>query len=292
MLSLEELERIRNIEDLSQKVFSIKCDFVSESRIGDLIKALRFQESRNFEIKACILPMLESEVLTQEESNWLTDLRKLYFEDVCRVVKFDSSTIEGLIDLYGGKCDKRHETMFKSFAILNERNQRLIEKGLKLSSQGINPVSYNASITVTGAKSQHLPSNQHKLHFLTQTSDLSEFSSNIKKLPVRPFLMNYEYLRSKELQQTWKIVEGKVASFVANTDVYLLVLLNVLLRNPINPDFQKWHDASKRLLMKKLRSLCGKDSNVEALYDSFCNDSRCLLNIIQNVIQEGNTDPY
>ena len=156
MLSLEELERIRNIEDLSQKVFSIKCDFVSESRIGDLIKALRFQESRNFEIKACILPMLESEVLTQEESVWLTDLRKLYFEDVCRVVKFDSSTIEGLIDLYGGKCDKRHETMFKSFAILNERNQRLIEKGLKLSSQGINPVSYNASITVTGAKSQHL----------------------------------------------------------------------------------------------------------------------------------------
>ena len=294
LLSLKELERIRNIEDLSQKVFLLKCDKAEST--GDLIKALKFQQSRNDPIKSCISLvnaklLFESDVLTVEESVWLTDLRKLYFEDVCRVVKFDSTTIEGLIDLYGGKCERRHETMFKSFAIMNERNKRLIEEGLKLSCQGINPASYNASITVTGAKSQHLPSNQHKLYFLTQSSDLSEFSACIKKLPARPFLMNYEYLRSKELQQTWKIVEGKVASFVANTDVYILVLLNVLLRNSINPDLQKWHDASKRLLLKKLRSLCGRESNVEALYDSFCNDSWCLLNIIQNVMQEGNTDP-
>ena len=292
LLALEELERIRNIEEFSQKVFLLKCDYAEST--GDLVKSLRFQQSRHDSNNA-VLPvkaeiLFESDFLTAEESNWLTDLRKLYFENVCRVVKFDAATIEGLIDLHIGKCEKRHETMFKSFAIMNERNQRLIEEGLKLSSQGINPVSYNACISVTGAKSQHLPSSQHKLHFLTQSSDLSDFSA-IQTLPARPFLMNYEYLRSKELQQTWKIVEGKVASFVANTDVYLLVLLNVLLRNPINPAFQKWQHASKRLLLKKLRSLCGRHSNVEALYDAFSNDSHCLLNIIQNVMQEGNTDP-
>ena len=146
-------------------------------------------------------------------------------------------------------------------------------------------------MAITGAKSEHLPTFLNKLQFITQSEvDLLQHFSIDKVPQKRSYLKNYDYLKSKEVARTWRVTEEKVANFVSNMDVYLLAILNCLLQNSLTLEFQQWQHASQRLLMKKLRSLCGIE-NVETIYDAFCNHSVCHINIVNQIVQEGLTDP-
>ena len=55
--------------------------------------------------------------------------------------------------------------------------------------------------------------------------------------------------------------------------------------------YQRWQHAIRRLLYKNLKWLCGKNANVEELYDAYSNNVSRFLGLIQTAVREGNDNP-
>ena len=140
LLSLKALPKIQSICELSKKLLSFQSDYTENC--GELIQRLRFHCGRNENSMNILnlIPLnynhLESNTMTEEENMWLKSLRNLYFQDICKLVKYDSNAIQGIIDLQQGKICQRHEMMFNIMSVMTERFQRLLEHGLGLNIQG------------------------------------------------------------------------------------------------------------------------------------------------------------
>ena len=138
LLSLKALPKIRAIEELSRKLLSFQSDYTENC--GELIQKLRFQCGRNSTKNLNLIPLdykyLENITMTGEEHIWLKNLKNLYFQDICKLVKYDSNAIQGIIDLQRGKIEQRQEMMFNIMSVMIERFQRLLEDGLGLNIQG------------------------------------------------------------------------------------------------------------------------------------------------------------
>ena len=54
-------------------------------------------------------------------------------------------------------------------------------------------------------------------------------------------------------------LQKKVASFLHHIDIYFLVMMFLLTFGSESLQTQQWNGSMKRLLLKKLRQLCGTD---------------------------------
>ena len=88
--------------------------------------------------------------------------------------------------------------------------------------------------TITGARSEHLATFEQKLHFLTQSPHLHHFPKVHEMSTKKSYLTAYKSETTSELMQKQLMAEKKIASFVMNLDIYLLVILDTLLKYPIN----------------------------------------------------------
>ena len=260
--------------------------------MSHLLRSLRYFETRN--VSATYLPLklkvIESDSLNREEISWVKNLKMKFFHDICQVVKCSKEDIEMAIAVQSGQLALRHKLMYSYFGMMKERFQRLIEECLELNIQGINPMMYDLCVAITGARSEHLATFEQKLHFLTQSPHLHHFPQ-IHRLSTQSYLTAYKSQITTELMQKQLMTEKNIASFVMNLEVYLLVILDTLLKFPINRLYQRWQHAIQRLLFKNLRWLCGTNTNVEELYHSYSNNVSRFLGLIHKLVREGNDDP-
>ena len=239
---VKELNRIQNIQDFCIKAFDFKYGFKEWSYLSEgffmthLLRSLRYFETKNG--SPSYLPLrlkvIESDSLTREEMTWVKNLKMKYFHDICQVVRCDTCTIQLAIAVQAGQLEFRHKMMYSYFCLLKERFQRLIEEGLELNIQGINPMLYDLCSTITGARSEHLATFEQKLHFLTQSPHLHHFPKVHEMSTKKSYLTAYKSETTSELMQKQLMAEKKIASFVMNLDIYLLVILDTLLKYPIN----------------------------------------------------------
>ena len=298
LLDLKERDKIQSINEFLLKAYYFKYEIDTSQLSGSffidhLVRSLRYFQTKN----NCVLPrltklsMIESPNLTIEEVTWLKNLKSRYFNDICQVVSADSEHIELFIGLEDGDLELRHRTMFMSFSLMKERFQRLIEEGLGLNINGINPMLYDLCVAITGARMEHLPSFEHKIHFFLQSPHLHHYPKILELSKSKSYLTAYKSELPSSLVKKQLDTEKKIASFVTNLEIYLLVILDSLLKFPMNPTYQQWQRDIKRLLFKYLKHLCGKNADVQQLYNDFGNNISQLVAMIQRTIQEGNNDP-
>lgn len=238
---VKELDRIHNIQEFCIKAFDFKYGFKEWSYLSEgffmthLLRSLRYFETKN--ASASYLPLrlkvIESDCLTREEITWVKNLKMRYFHDICQVVSCDKDLIECAIAVQEGDLRLRHKLLYSAFCLLKERFQRLIEEGLELNIQGINPMLYDLCTAITGARSEHLATFEQKLHFVTQSPHLHHFPK-VHQLSTKSYLTAYKSEITSELMQKQLVTEKRIASFVMNLDIYLLVILDTLLKYPIN----------------------------------------------------------
>ena len=298
LLGLKERDRIQSINEFLLKAYDFKYEIDSSQLSGSffidhLVRSLRYFQTRN---NICPpnftkLSLIDSPNLTRDEVTWLKNLKSRFFNEICQVVSADNEHIELFIGLEEGHVELRHRTMFMSFCLMKERFQRLIEEGLGLNINGINPMLYDLCVAITGARMEHLPTFEHKIHFFLQSPHLHHYPKIQELSRPKSYLTTYKSELSSGLIKKQLNTEKQIASFVTNLEIYLLVILDSLLKFPMNSTYQQWQRDIRRLLFKNLRYLCGEKADIQHLYNNFVNNTSQLVAMIQRTIQEGNNDP-
>ena len=212
-------------------------------------------------------------LLTVEETSWISQIKTLFYSRICKNIYFDGTYISRFVEAQlGNKSpDAIAPLATELSAIYTVRFRYLIASGLDLILSDINPLNYGLCIIASVAKGEHMPSIKHILHFHTQSDNLDFFSA-LDKLPNDLGRFHTDNI-SKEFNpepQKMTILSEKVASFLQDNDVYLLVMLHILTGASLSSKVQGWNDSIKRLLLKKLRYLCGT-TEVEQYLNIFCN---------------------
>ena len=215
----------------------------------------------------------ENSMLTMEETNWISQIQSLFYGRICKDIYYDGTYISRFVEAQiGNKSpDAIAPLAIETSAIYTVRFQHLIASGLGLILNEINPLNYGLCILAALAKGEHMPSVKHTLHFHTQSDNLDFFSA-LDKLPKDLGRFHKDNI-AKEFNpepEKMTILSEKVASFLQDNDIYLLVILHILTGVSLSSKVQGWNDSIKRLLLKKLRYLCGT-TEVEQYLNVFCN---------------------
>ena len=126
------------------------------------------------------------------------------------------------------------------------------------------------------------------LHFVTQNDDLEYFAelAVLDKLPQKQpdKLCEDEIVSDLYPTQKMKILKDKVAEFLSNTEVYILVKLFILTFGSTNSKVQSWNNSIKRLLLKQLRYLCGTN-DVDEYLNTFSNQFLAYNLLSEKILQ-------
>ena len=215
----------------------------------------------------------ENSLLILEESKWISQIQTLFYSRICKNIYYDGTYISRFVEAQIGNKgpDAIAPLALESSSIYTARFMHLIASGLGLDLNDINPLNYGLCIIACLAKGEHMPSVKHTLHFHTQSDNLDFFSA-LDKLPKDLGRFHKDNI-AKEFNpepQKMTILSEKVASFLQDSDICFLVILHILTGASLSSKVQGWNDSIKRLLLKKLRYLCGT-TEVEQYLNIFCN---------------------
>ena len=146
---------------------------------------------------------------------------------------------------------------------------------------------------LTGVKSEAFPTYLEKLKFLSGMQDVGALEETLKGVK-NPFSMDQPAFKSwvdpYNLKKA-KRCHHSVAQFLKNTDVFVLVLLELLLKH--QPEYQNWHRSVTRILMKRIKDYCVIDGsiNVQSIYSDFCHDLDVVCLTHQKMAIEGGHGP-
>ena len=243
--------------------------------------------------ESCLIVMHfpENLLLTQEEAEWISQIQNLFYNRICKDIYFDGDYISRSVDiLLGSKSPNAIAPLVEETASTkNARFRQLIVCGLGLTLNDINPLNYGLCNLAVLAKGDNMPSVKHKVHFITQSDNL-EFFSKLDNLPHNLGWFHSDHV-AKDFNpepQKMKILSEKVASFLQDRDIYLLVILHILTTASLSSRVQSWNNSIKRLLLKKLRYLCAT-MEVEQYLDIFCNQFLAYSLLMSNFLNLTNS---
>ena len=231
----------------------------------------------------------EGLLLTPDESIWIDNIIYLYFKIICKTIRYDDCYIIRFVSCFMGKTPQIRDTLIlESVSINKSRFQSLLVDGLGLDFKEISPYSYGLCILAFVAKSDSYPSISNMLHFVTQNDDLEYFAelAVLDKLPQKQpdKLCEDEIVSDLYPTQKMKILKDKVAEFLSNTEVYILVKLFILTFGSTNSKVQSWNNSIKRLLLKQLRYLCGTN-DVDEYLNTFSNQFLAYNLLSEKILQ-------
>ena len=231
----------------------------------------------------------EGLLLTPDESIWIDNIKDLYFKIICKAIRYDDAYIKRFVSCFMGKTPQMRDTLIlESVSINKSRFQSLLVDGLGLDLKEISPYSYGLCILAFVAKSDSYPSISNMLHFVTQNDDLEYFAelAELDKLPIKQpdKLCEDEIVSDLYPTQKMKILKDKVAEFLSNTEVYILVKLFILTFGSTNSKVQSWNNSIKRLLLKQLRYLCGTN-DVDEYLNTFSNQFLAYNLLSEKILQ-------
>ena len=230
-------------------------------------------------------------LLTVEETSWISQIKTLFYSRICKNIYFDGTYISRFVEAQlGNKSpDAIAPLATELSAIYTVRFRYLIASGLDLILSDINPLNYGLCIIASVAKGEHMPSIKHILHFHTQSDNLDFFSA-LDKLPNDLGRFHTDNI-SKEFNpepQKMTILSEKMALFLQDNDIYLLAMLHILTGASLSSKVQGWNDSIKRLLLKKLRYLCGT-TEVEQYLNIFCNQFLAYSFLMSKALELANS---
>ena len=144
-----------------------------------------------------------------------------------------------------------------------------------------------------GVKSEAFPTYLEKLKWLSGIQDVGALEETLKGVK-NPFSIDnpafkswvdpYNLKKAKRCHHT-------VSQFLKNPDVFVLVLLEMLLKH--QPEYQDWHRSVIRILMKRIKDYCVIDGSidVQSIYSDFCHDLDVVCLTHQKMAIEGGHGP-
>ena len=149
------------------------------------------------------------------------------------------------------------------------------------------------ALFLTGVKSEAFPTFLEKLKFLSGIQDVGALEYQLQGIK-NPFSIDqpaFQALVDPYNLQKAKRCHHSVSQFLKNDDVFVLVLLELLLKNM--PEYQEWHRSVLRILMKRIKDYCVIDGgvNVQSIYTDFCQDLNFVAWTHQQFSIEGGNLP-
>ena len=239
------------------------------------------------QLSLCVKHLIhENVLLTPEETAWISQIRTLFYTRICKDIYYDAFYVSRLVDiLLGNQSPNAIASLVEETAsTYNARFRQLLVSGLNLKLNDINPLNYGLCNLAVLAKGDNMPSIKHKVHHIIQSDNL-EFFSTLDNSPNSLGWFHSDYV-AKDFNpepQKMKILSEKVASFLQDKDIYLLVILHILTTASQNSNVQCWNSSIKRLLMKKLRYLCAT-MEVEQYLNIFCNQFLAYSLLMSNFL--------
>ena len=257
---LEERVRIQAIEEECRKCIEhITGIFTGDLEI--LLNKLQLLSVRKSDqIGQQMRPHIpESKLLTFGEVKWLQEIENLYFKQIYQSLKFDSGAVKRFLDLHLGGRQLEKQVFMEVTGMEVKRLQQLLLSGLGLDLTTINASNYGLCAIASGAKSDYLPTfrDQMLFHGIGDSKIIEEFDQKIPHSKISKMEAYQTLAPLLKEPQKLLILGDKVASFLQNTKVYLLVLLYLLTCRSSDIKTQGWNSAIDRLLSKHLRYLCG-----------------------------------
>ena len=283
---LQEKVRIKAIEE--ECVSCIECATgISSSNLDILLGVLQLLSARK-----CIMvePTVhkcfpESQLLTSGEAKWINNIKELLFTQIFQNIKFDSAAIKRFFDVHAGERHLEKQVMMESTGMEIKRLQQLLLTGLELDLKTINPKNYGLCAIASAAKSDHLPTFKDQLlfHGIIDNDAIEEFDSFLSSAKVSKFEGIEVVAAFIEDPKKLFMLKEKVASFLQDTNLYLLVILYLLTRGSTNVKTAGWNAAIERLLSKHFRYLCGT-SDIGQYIDIFKNQFLAFSSICEKVV--------